>query len=112
MVKRFSGKIALVTGSSQGIGAACALKVAEQGADVIIHGTHRDETVDKMLKEITGLGRRVSFIAADLSVPANGVQLINEGAEVFGKLDILVNNAEWKRNSLLPMLRRPNMMSS
>jgi len=90
---RFSNKIALVTGSNQGIGAACAIKLAEQGADLIIHGISRDQSAEEMVQRIKGIGRRVEFLEADLSQAAHAVQLVNEATGVFGRLDILVNNA-------------------
>lgn len=97
MTERFQQKTALVTGSSQGIGAACAIKLAEQGADVILHGLKHDERAEDTLRQVEALGRKVIFIEADLSQPANSIKLVNDAISVNGKLDILVNNAGMER---------------
>jgi glucose 1-dehydrogenase len=92
-MERFKGKVALVTGSNQGIGAACAIKLAEQGADLIIHGTEHDERADKVISQIKAHGRKVVFLEADLSDTSNAIRLMNEAIAVYGTVDILVNNA-------------------
>src|SRR5262249_14407124 len=87
-----SGKRALVTGSTAGIGAAIARQLACENADVVIHG--RDEQRGKRLAdELTRAGRRALFIAADLTVPADIAPLTSEAKTAFGSIDILVNNA-------------------
>ncbi|GAA4087256.1 glucose 1-dehydrogenase [Mucilaginibacter panaciglaebae] len=92
-MERFQQKAVLVTGSSQGIGAACAIKLAQQGADLVLHGLARDERAEDTLKQIEALGRRVVFFEADLCQPANAIKLVNDAISAYGKLDILVNNA-------------------
>ncbi len=92
-MNRFENKVALVTGSSQGIGAACALKLAGQGATLIVHGDKKDERADNILQQINALGARATFLEADFSTPATAVKLVNDAAAVYGTLDILVNNA-------------------
>lgn len=92
-MEKFEGKIALVTGSNQGIGAACALKLAQQGADLIIHGRKADDRGNFLLRQIHALGRRAAFLEADLSEAANAVKLVNDAAVIYGGLDVLVNNA-------------------
>jgi len=93
IMERFQNKVALVTGSSQGIGAACAIKLAQQGADLIIHGRVADESADDVFQQIEALGRRVVFIPADLANATQSVKLVNDAIAVYGSLDILVNNA-------------------
>jgi len=85
-----SGKTALVTGSSAGLGAAIAMALAEAGADVICHGNSRlaEETRGK----IAGMGRRAAAVQADLARPS-GAQELFAKARPFGAIDILVNNA-------------------
>lgn len=95
---RFENKVALITGSSQGIGAACALRLASEGADIILNGRKSDERGEVLIKEITSMGRRATFIAADVSQPKNVINLVNEATAPYGKLDILVNNAGVERN--------------
>jgi 3-oxoacyl-[acyl-carrier protein] reductase len=87
-----AGKVALVTGSSRGIGAAIAEGLAAEGCDVMLTG--RDEAA---LKEVAGKiakrGRKAQFSTLDLSDPKAPAALIADLTKHFGKLDILVNNA-------------------
>ncbi|MFC1226313.1 SDR family NAD(P)-dependent oxidoreductase [Pedobacter sp. BG31] len=96
---RFKNKIALITGSSQGIGAACALRLAKDGCDIILNGHKFDERGEKLIADIKDLGRRVIFLEADLSKANAAIKLINDAVEVFGHLDILVNNAGVEKNA-------------
>lgn len=96
---RFKNKIALITGSSQGIGAACALRLAKDGCDIILNGHKFDERGEKLIADIKDLGRRVTFLEADLSKANAATKLINDAVEVFGHLDILVNNAGVEKNA-------------
>ncbi|CAL2044246.1 unnamed protein product [Caenorhabditis brenneri] len=92
---RFSGKVALVTGSSNGIGRATAILFAKEGAQVTITGrnTQRlEETRQEILK--TGVPEdHVLAVAADLASEDGQNELINSTIQKFGRLDILVNNA-------------------
>ncbi len=97
-MNRFEGKIALVTGSSQGIGAACALRMASEGADIILNGRKLDERGQGLIDKITAMGRRATFVAADVSQMQNVVTLVNDAIKAFGQLDILVNNAGVEKN--------------
>ncbi|MDB5121253.1 MAG: Short-chain dehydrogenase/reductase [Sphingobacteriales bacterium] len=97
-MNRFENKIALITGSSQGIGAACALRLASEGADIILNGRTFDERGEKLIKQINDMSRRVTFLAADVSTSANVVKLVNDAIQVYGTLDILVNNAGVEKN--------------
>jgi glucose 1-dehydrogenase len=98
MMNRFEGKVALVTGSSQGIGAACAIRLAREGADVILNGRTLDERGSALIDQVTKMGRRATFIAADIRVAQNVVKLVNDAVTAFGQLDILVNNAGVEKN--------------
>ncbi|MES2731941.1 MAG: glucose 1-dehydrogenase [Bacteroidota bacterium] len=95
---RFEGKVALITGSTQGIGAACAIRMASEGADIILNGRKLDERGQGMIEKITALGRRATFIQADISVTQNVIDLVNKAIEVYGQLDVLVNNAGVEKN--------------
>lgn len=97
-MNRFEGKVALITGSSQGIGAACALRLASEGADIILNGRALDERGQGVVDQITAMGRKATFIAADIAVAQNVVNLVNNAAKAFGQLDILVNNAGVEKN--------------
>src|SRR6266403_5521260 len=87
---RLSGKTALVTGSSAGLGAAIAVALAEAGADVICHGNSRP--AEQTCRKIESIGRRAAAIQADLARPS-GAQELFEKASSFAAIDVLVNNA-------------------
>jgi len=88
-----SGRVALVTGGSKGLGKAMARGLAEAGADVAISSRHGDE-LQAAAREIgEGLEVRVESIVADLSQRAEAPQLAAKALEAMGKVDILINNA-------------------
>ncbi|CAO4378070.1 unnamed protein product [Caenorhabditis nigoni] len=92
---RFSGKVALITGSSTGIGKATAILFAQEGAKVTITGRNT-QRLEEMKQEILKAGipeDHVLAITADLNTEEGQDELINETIEKFGKLDILINNA-------------------
>ena len=97
-MERFKDKVVLVTGSSQGIGAACALRMAEEGADIVLNGRKLDERGEKLIAQITDMGRKAVFVAADISEVQGVIDLIDNAIKAFGKLDILVNNAGVEKN--------------
>ncbi|MEC3974651.1 3-oxoacyl-ACP reductase family protein [Amycolatopsis sp. H20-H5] len=87
------GKVALVTGGSRGIGAATALKLAEEGADVALTYQHNDDLAADIGDRIKALGRRALVIRAD-SADADAVKgAVEATVAEFGRLDVLVNNA-------------------
>jgi NAD(P)-dependent dehydrogenase (short-subunit alcohol dehydrogenase family) len=87
------GKRALVTGGSRGIGAAIALALAENGADVAITYQNSVERADSVVSSIKKLGRRGLAVQADSADPDAIKRAVNETVETLGGLDILVNNA-------------------
>jgi len=88
-----SGKVALVTGSSRGIGRACALRLAEAGADVVVNYVSASAAAAEIAGEIQALGRRTMVVRADVSEPDDVRELIEGVREEFGRLDILVHSA-------------------
>jgi glucose 1-dehydrogenase len=90
---KLSGKVAIVTGSSQGIGSGIALKLAESGADIVINYRKNDEMAEIVAKRIRSLGRRSLTIQADVSKAADVNHMVQKTVEIFGTIDILVNNA-------------------
>lgn len=96
---RLLNKVALVTGSSQGIGRGIALRLAEEGADLIINGRHDDDEARTTVEQVRAHGRRVCFIAADVGQVAECQRLVDEAIDKMGRLDILVNNAGVQRHS-------------
>ncbi len=90
---RLEGKIALVTGSSQGIGQAIAVRFAQEGADVVINYNRTPGGAEDALKQVEAAGRRGLIVQANLSSTPDVRRLIATAVEQFGRLDILVNNA-------------------
>jgi 3-oxoacyl-[acyl-carrier protein] reductase len=88
-----SGKRALVTGASRGIGAAIAIELAEQGADVAITYVRSPERADEVVRAIEATGRKGVAIQADSIDPAAIRRAVDTAAEQLGGLDIIVNNA-------------------
>lgn len=88
-----SGRVALVTGSSRGIGRACALRLAEAGADVVVNYVASRAAAEEVAEEIQSLGRRVAVVKADVSEQEDVFAMIDFVRENFAALDILVSNA-------------------
>ena len=88
----FSGKVALVTGSSSGIGEAIARRLSALGASLVINSATSVEAGARIAGE---LGKDALYVQADISDKAAGERLLAATVERFGKLDILVNNAGW-----------------
>src|SRR5437879_11870680 len=87
------GRVALVTGAGKRLGRAMAVRLAEEGADVIIHHRYSRAEAKSAVAEIEKLGRRAHAIVADLADVADIKRLFDEAAKEFGRLDILVNSA-------------------
>ena len=90
-----SGKTAIVTGASRGIGRACALALAEAGCDVAINYRSSPEQAEELAEEIGRLGRRALLLQADVANQAEVERMVAETAERFGRLDIAVSNAAY-----------------
>jgi NAD(P)-dependent dehydrogenase (short-subunit alcohol dehydrogenase family) len=88
-----SNKVALVTGSSRGIGRMSALYLARAGCDVVVNYATDRAPGERTCEEIRELGRRAHLVQCDVSNPAGVERLVGEGVDAFGKIDILVNNA-------------------
>ncbi len=89
----FKGQVALITGGSRGIGTAITLKLASEGADVIINCLRRRQTAEETAAQARVLGVKSHVIKANLAEPDKIEDMFREIREVFGRLDILVNNA-------------------
>ncbi len=87
------GKNAIVTGGSQGIGAATALGLAREGANVCLTYRKHEEEALSYVREIEGMGRKAIAVKCDISVFAEAEQVVTKALEAFGRIDILVNNA-------------------
>ncbi|MGY3369441.1 NAD(P)-dependent dehydrogenase (short-subunit alcohol dehydrogenase family) [Bradyrhizobium sp. GM2.4] len=93
MTKKLSGKVALVTGGSRGIGAASARALADEGADVAISYVASPEKAEAVVTELKARGVNARAFKADQASAKDVTQLVNDVAKEFGHLDILVNNA-------------------
>jgi len=87
---RLDGKVALVTGSASGLGAAIAVALAQAGASVATHGNRRP--ADETTAEIVAMGRESAAFSADLSSTTGAEQLFAQAVAKFGRVDILINN--------------------
>jgi 3-oxoacyl-[acyl-carrier protein] reductase len=91
--ERLSGKVALVTGGSRGIGAAIAKRLAADGADVAITYAANKEAADKVVAELTANGSHAFAIQANAADPQEAAGAVHQVAEQYGGIDILVHNA-------------------
>src|SRR5579863_4999769 len=89
MSERLTGKIGIVTGAGSGIGRACAIAMASEGAHVVLCGRRKDR-IEEVAREI---GDRAFAVAADLSRTSELNRLLDQTVARFGSLDFLVNNA-------------------
>jgi len=96
-----SGKSAVVTGGSRGIGRAIVLRLAEQGADVAFSYRGNEAAAKETAAAVEAMGRRALPVQADVSQPESADALIKAALEAFGKIDILVNNAGITRDDLI-----------
>lgn len=87
------GKVALITGSTRGIGRSIAKQLAILKAKVIINGRHNSKDAQSFLSELTELGAEAIFVAADVTDEENVRRLVQRSLDEFGRIDILVNNA-------------------
>jgi NAD(P)-dependent dehydrogenase (short-subunit alcohol dehydrogenase family) len=88
-----TGRVALVTGGSKGLGLAMARGLASAGADVVISSRHENELKSALETILAGAGRRGHYVVADMTDRADVKQLAEDAVRVMGKVDILVNNA-------------------
>ncbi len=95
------GKTAVVTGASRGIGRAIALKLANEGANIVINYVSSQEEADQLTEEIRALGVKALAVRADVSILGEAQNLVLKAKEEFGSVDILVNNAGITRDGLL-----------
>jgi len=88
-----TGKTALITGASTGIGRSIAKEFSNQGADVIINYLSRPDEADAAAAELSGHGSRAIAIQVDVSNESQVIRMMEKAAAAFGKIDVLVNNA-------------------
>ncbi|MBI4476195.1 MAG: SDR family oxidoreductase [Acidobacteria bacterium] len=93
MMASLNGKVALVTGASSGIGRATALELGRQGASIAVHYFQRQQSAERVAREICDRGVRADVFQADVSKTADARALVEAAWERFGAIDILINNA-------------------
>src|SRR5579872_1870246 len=90
---KLSGKVAVVTGASKGIGAAIAARLGAEGASVVVNYASDKAGAEKVVKNVQSKGSKAVAVQADVSKPDQVKKLFRETKNAFGSLDILVNNA-------------------
>ena len=100
-----SGKSAVVTGGSRGIGKAIALRLAQQGADICFSFRGNEDAAKTTVGEIQALGRRALSVQADVTQPEAAEELIKTALDAHEKVDILVNNAGITRDDLIMRMK-------
>ncbi len=93
MATNLSGKVAVVTGASKGIGAEIARRLAADGASVVVNYAASKAGADKVVADITGKGGKAVAVQADVAKPDDIKRLFAETKKAFGRVDVLVNNA-------------------
>ena len=92
-MSKLTGKVAVVTGASKGIGAAIATSLAAEGASVVVNYASSKSGADAVVAAITQAGGKAVAVAGDVSNPADAQAIIDAAIKTYGKLDILVNNS-------------------
>ena len=96
-----TGKVALVTGASRGIGQAVAVELAKAGADVIVNYIGNEAVAQETVEKVEALGRKALKIKADVGNADEVQAMVDEARAAFGHIDVLVNNAGITRDGLL-----------
>ena len=86
------GKVAVVTGASRGIGRETALELARMGADIVANCSRESEDIKSLASEIEALGRKFTYVVANVAVMEEAKKLIDTAISEMGRVDILVNN--------------------
>ena len=102
---KLEGRVALVTGASQGIGRACALALAREGASVAV-AARNQQKLEELVAEIAAAGGKSAAFVMDVSDEAQVKSAIKSAIGQFGKIDILVNNAGITRDQLVMRMKR------
>ncbi|MBN1136028.1 MAG: 3-oxoacyl-[acyl-carrier-protein] reductase [Anaerolineae bacterium] len=98
---QFAGKVAIVTGGSRGIGRGIALRLAANGAKVVVNYHSNETAASQVVDQIRAGGGEAIAVQADVSQPAQAQALIDAAQKAFGRVDILVNNAGTTRDTLI-----------
>lgn len=99
--KSFSGRAAIVTGATRGIGRAIALELARCGADVAFNYAKSAEAADSLKAEIEAMGVRALSVQCDVAQTDAAAEMVKQTKDAFGRIDFLVNNAGVTRDTLI-----------
>src|SRR6185295_8859083 len=99
--KQFSGRAAIVTGATRGIGRAIALELARRGADVAFNYAQSADAAQSLQGEIESLGSRALAMQCDVANTEAAADMVKQVKEAFGRIDFLVNNAGITRDTLI-----------
>ena len=101
-VRRLEGKVALVTGSARGIGRATAVRLAREGASVVVNYKGNEAAAKEAARLVGESGAKATTVQADVSIPEDADRLVKQALDFGGgRIDILVNNAGINRDNLL-----------
>ena len=98
---RLKDKIALVTGSSRGVGRAVALGFAKEGAKLVVNYTSNEKAANEVVEAVGSMGSKAVAVTADVAQKSDAENLVTTAIDTFGRLDILVNNAGFTRPALM-----------
>lgn len=104
-MNRFEGKVAIVTGASRGIGRGIAIRLAQEGAKVVVNHRGSTEGAEDTAALIRAAGGEALVIQADVSRMEEAQRLVQETLAAYGQVDVLVNNAGTTRDTLLMMMK-------
>mgnify|MGYP001347608357 CR=1 FL=1 len=104
MAKRLEGQVAVVTGASRGLGRACAIELAREGASVVVNYFTSPEPAREVVAEIEKLGSKAVAVGGNVGKPEDAKEVIEEAIANYGKIDILINNAGINKDKTLKRL--------
>lgn len=99
--QRLAGQVAVVTGASRGIGRACALELAREGAAVVVNYFQSPDAAEQVVGEIASMGGRAIAVRAGVAHPDDCKALVDKTIETYGQIDILIANAGVNRDRVL-----------
>jgi len=98
---RLKDKIALITGSSRGVGRAVALGMAKEGAKVVVNYTSNEKAANEVVEAVENMGSKAVSVKADVARKEDAENLVETAIKTFGGLDVLVNNAGFTRPAMM-----------